>query len=268
MNGDIIEQKLLNIIGKAIDVEFQSNIKFTYKQLDVLQELNTFCATQVADDIEVQRDPKKIIYKTNHELQYALVAICLSKALTDPQSRKGEDKEFFLENISVTTSDDGCRFLDFGKINPERVKSAVYPEIIYDWMIYRDKNGRGINALMDSKTHLNRLTDYLRGGDPLYEFARFQRKYTEQKLSKEDRAKESAQEAFRNTMVQSVAAEIAKQQLIEGKNPMDLVNLLFSADDFGEAIKQLTQPQSVPIPQQKKQMQIEYKPKKKKKRKV
>lgn len=263
MNNETLEQKLCDIINKAIEVEFESNVKFTYKQLDLLQELNTFCATQVANDPEVLRDPKKIIYKTNQEMHLALTALCLSQALIDSHSRKSENKEFFLENISVSSSDEGTKILNFGLISPERAQAAVNEEFIYDWIIYRDKDGRGISALMDHKTHLNRLTDYLRGGDPLYEFARFQRKYAEQKYLKEDHAKESAQEAFRNTMVQAVAAEITKQQLLEGKNPLDLVNLLFSTENFEEAIHKLNHhSQTNMLPPQSDIKKIEHKTKK------
>lgn len=265
MNDEQIQQALQNIITKAIDVEFESNVKFTYKQLDLLQELNAFSATQVSNDSEVLRDPKKLIYKTNHELQYALTALCLSKSMIDPSSLKNENKEFFEHNITVNTSDEGFKLLNFGNISPERVQSAIYEELIYDWMIYRDINGRGINALMDSKAHLNTYHDYMRGGDPLYEFARFQRRYAEKKFHKEDKAKESAQEAFRNTMVQAVAAEITKQQMLEGKNPMDIVNLLFSTDDFGEAIHKLNQPKTVKIPPPSQQKKIPYHKNKKKK---
>lgn len=263
MNNNILEQKLREIVNKAIETEFESNVKFTYKQLDLLQELNTFCAAQVADDPEVLKDPKKIIYKTNQEMHLALTALCLSQALIDSHSRKSENKEFFLENISVSSSEEGTKVLNFGKISPERAQAAVNEEFIYDWIIYRDKDGRGINALMDKKTHLNPLSDYLRGGDPLYEFARFQRKYAEQKYLKEDHAKESAQEAFRNTMVQAVAAEITKQQLLEGKNPMDLVNLLFASENFAEAIHKLNHPsQSDTLPSHPDIKKIEHKNKK------
>ncbi len=245
MNKDIIEQKLLNIISKAVDVEFLSDVDLSVKQLELLKDLNVFCANQVLDDVEVVRDPKKLIYKTNQELKHALIAICLARSLVNPKTRNYENREYFEENISICSSDDGYKTVCFGAINPSEVNAAIYSEIVHDWLIYRDKHGRGINALMDEKTHLDLLDNFLRGGDPLYEFARFERKFSERRFKKEDQAKESAQEAFRNVMVQAVASEIAKQQLAAGANPMDLVNLLFSAKDYDKAIKELSKPLNV-----------------------
>lgn len=243
MNKDIIEQKLLSIISKVTEMEFTSNVPLSGKQLDLLKELNIFCANQVLDDGEVLRDPKKLIYKTNHELKYALTAVCLARSLINPHTRNYETRDFFETNISISSSEDGYKTISFGAINPEEVKAAIYPEIIHDWIIYRDKYGRGINALMDEKTHLDLLENFQRGGEAAYEFARFERKLSERRFKKEDKAKENAQETFRNVMVQAVAAEIAKQQLAAGNNPLELVNMLFSPKDYDKAIKQLCQPQ-------------------------
>ena len=71
--------------------------------------------------------------------------------------------------------------------------------------------------------------------------------------------KESAQEAFRNAIVKETAAEIARQQLAAGKNPMELVNLLFAPQDYNYAIqKMLDTPTTTPL--------IENKSKNKKKK--
>lgn len=243
MNKEIIEQKLLAIISKATEIEFASNVPLAGEQLELLKELNIFCANQVLDDGEVLRDPKKLIYKTNHELKYALTAICLARSLINPHTRNYENREFFEANISIALSDDGYKTVCFGAISPEDVKEAIYPEIIHDWIIYRDKYGRGINALMDEKTHLDLIENFQRGGEAAYEFARFERKLSERRFKKEDAAKENAQETFRNVMVQAVAAEIAKQQLAAGKNPLELVNMLFSSKDYNKAVKELSSPQ-------------------------
>lgn len=55
-------------------------------------------------------------------------------------------------------------------------------------MIYRDRNGMGIKTLIDTKTNLVGLPDFSRGGDPVYEFARFHRKYTEKSIGSRSRA--------------------------------------------------------------------------------
>ena len=96
-------------------------------------------------------------------------------------------------------------------------------------MIYRDNAGLGIKALIDNKTNLVGLDTYRAGGDPIYEFARFHRKYTEKEHEKEEKRRESAQEALRNALVQSLAAEVSKQQLLAGQDPLALIDRLLSS---------------------------------------
>lgn len=134
----------------------------------------------------------------------------------------------------------GVKFISFGKIDPVNVQDAIYEDIIEDWKIYTDKEGLGIKSLVDEKTKLLGLDNYQRGGDPLYEFARFHRKYTEKEHRKEEKARESAQEAFRNAMAQTLATEATKQQLLAGKNPMELLELLFSPQTNRKQIKQIS----------------------------
>lgn len=231
---------LVSIIDKALNARIESPLDFSLKKLDLLKELNIFCANQVLDDIEVLRDPRKIIYRTNQELHFALVAMSLSRTLVNPQSKKSYNKEFLQSNISVASGNYKNKIINYGEIEEEEAIASIYPEIVYDWMIYRDKNGRGINALMDTKTHLNRIESYQRGGDPQYEFARFERQYAEQKCRRENQDKESAQQTFRNAIAQTFATELAKKQIIEGKDPMEFMNMLFASEDYNQSIKYLT----------------------------
>jgi hypothetical protein len=121
------------------------------------------------------------------------------------------------------------------------VDNAINPELIFDWMVYRDDEGRGIFALINEKVcDIDDLKDYHSGGDAVYEFARFQRKYHTYKKTKETKSKESAQEAFRNAVAQQVAAHITSQQLLEGKNPMEFVKMLFEKPDFENSINEIT----------------------------
>jgi len=85
-----------------------------------------------------------------------------------------------------------------------------------------------------------KTSGYKKGGDKLYEFARFHRKYTEKERKKEEIARESAQTAFRNAMVQAVATQVAQQQLLEGKNPMEIVEMLFAPTTNKKKIQRLT----------------------------
>lgn len=248
------EKKLLEIINKATANVFQTSVPFETEQLKLLDELNTFSVQQVLDDIEVIRDPRKLIYKGNQELRTALVALCLTQSLTNPHSRSYETKEFYENNIAISSENNGTKILDFGHIPSAHVKDALNAEKIYDWMIYRDKEGRGIKALADKKMYLDELPGYYRGGDPIYEFARFERKFTEHRTAKELKSKETAQDAFRTALVQQVAAELAKQQMLNGQNPIELVNLLFSSEDYNQAVSQMvtqTTPQRLQITSEK-----------------
>ena len=227
-------QKIIrNFIHRAAEAKIVSEIPLEQEQLNALQELNRYCVNQVLNDTEVIYDPRKINYKSNQELKAALVAMLLSRALTDPSRRRVENKEYFAENVTVYMQSDDTKVLGFGELAPYQVQESLYPEIINDWMIYRDNAGLGIKALIDNKTNLVGLDTYRAGGDPIYEFARFHRKYTEKEHEKEEKRRESAQEALRNALVQSLAAEVSKQQLLAGQDPLALIDrLLTSAGQY------------------------------------
>lgn len=257
----LIDEKIKEITDKAANTPIACDILLDNDQIDLLQQLNIFCAGQVVADSETAKDPRKIMYKTNQELKIALIALCLARALTNHRSKQKYIKEFFEKNINIYTNNDGVKNISFGDIEENEAEKAVTAEMVFDWMLYRDREGRGIAALIDEKTFSCGLDDFNQGGDPVYEFARFQRKYFEYKHRKELSGRESAQEAFRNTIVQQAAVEIAKQQLLAGQNPMELVNLLFDATDYNQAIqKMLTQQPSQP-----EVLQIENKKAKRKK---
>ena len=245
----IIDDRIREIIDKASNASILSNILLDTEQLELLHRLNVFCVSQVLDDIETLKDPRKIIYKSNQEMKIALLALCLTRALTNHRSKQKYTKEFFERNINILSDADGTKNVDFGQIEEAEADKALNDEIVFDWMIYRDRHGRGINALIDEKTFSCGLEDFNQGGDPVYEFARFQRKYFEHKHRKELSGRESAQEAFRNTIIQQAAVEIDKQQMLAGQNPMELVNLLFDAKDYGQAIAQMLTPPA-PLPPQ------------------
>lgn len=249
-----INEKIQEIINKAANSSISSNILLDTEQLELLHQLNIFCINQVLNDTETIKDPRKIIYKSSQEMKIALVALCLTRALTNHRSKQKYTKEFFEQNINIYSDANGSKNIDFGQIEENEAYKAINNEIIFDWMIYRDCQGRGINALVDEKTFNCGLEDFKQGGDPIYEFARFQRKYFEYKHRKELSGRESAQEAFRNTIIQQAAVEIAKQQMLAGQNPLELVNLLFEAKDYNQAISQIL---SVPLAPPSQTLQIE-----------
>ena len=89
-------QKIIrSLIRRAAEAEIVSEIPLEQEQLAALQNLNRYCVNQVLNDTEVVYDPRKINYKSNQELKAALVALLLSRALTDPSRRRIENKEYF-----------------------------------------------------------------------------------------------------------------------------------------------------------------------------
>ena len=256
-NNDNKVRKIVDgIIARSVDVSISSNVDMDDCHIDVLWDLNKYAVNYVLSDDEVIRDPRKIAYKANYELKVALVAICLSQSMVNPMRRAKENKEFFEDNISIETRSNGVKFISFGKVESENVRDALFWEIAEDWKIFRDKEGHGIRTLVDEKTNLAGLGSFKGGGDIYYEFARFQRKYTEKERQKEEKARESAQEAFRNAMVQSIASEVAKQQLLEGKNPMELVEMLFAPQSRNKNVKRLPQSSQKVDPQVEKSISL------------
>ncbi len=251
----LIDEKIKEITEKAANTPIACDALLDNDQYELLQQLNIFCAGQVLADAETAKDPRKIMYKTNQELKIALIALSLARALTNHRSKQKYTKEFFEKNINIFSDANGTKNISFGDIEESEVEKTINSEMIFDWMLYRDREGRGISALIDEKTFSCGLDDFNQGGDPVYEFARFQRKYFEHKHRKELSGRESAQETFRNTIVQQAAVEIAKQQLLAGQNPMELVNLLFDAQDYNQAIQKMLTPPAQPD----KKLQIENK---------
>lgn len=229
------EQKLLEdiqeLINQAYNARIETSVPLAEDQLDALQNLNEYCVNIALTMPEVIKRPLKVAYKANEEFKTALVAICLSYALVNPRRKMWENKEFFDKNIYLYPQPDNVKFIDFGQISDESVQTAVCWDIVEDWKLYNDRDYGGIKALMDEKTNLAGLDDYLRGGDRLYEFARFQRKFTEKERKKEEKQKDAAKMAFRNAVMQSVASEVTKQQLLEGKNPLDIIDNLLNEYD-------------------------------------
>lgn len=235
-----IQQIIQEFIDNSVNVELNCDVEFNNEQLDALWCLNEYCVHQSLYDPEVRRDPRKLSYKANQELHTALVAFCLSQSLINVQRRNVENKEYFSENISVGIVERGQKTISFGGLNKQNVQEAIFSEIIEDWKIYRDKEGFGIKALVDEKTNLTGLDNYQRGGDPVHEFARFHRKYTEKQCKREERARESAQDAFRNTMIQSLANKVTEQKLLEGKSMdemMAMVDSLFNSKPRSKKIE-------------------------------
>ena len=98
---DIIKNEIQKIVDKIAEREITSNVFLSPRQLDILSQLNNFSTNKILGDPEVEKDPRKIAYKTNEELRFALIALCLSIALTDHRSKSKYTKEYFANNIYV-----------------------------------------------------------------------------------------------------------------------------------------------------------------------
>lgn len=238
------DDNMQNLIDQALNSLIQSRVPMSYDQLEALQNLNEFCVNFALQTPEVAKKPLKVIYKSNEEFKTALVAFCLCYALTNPRRKLRENKEFFEKNIVLYQLPNNVKEIDFGEISPETAIGAVSWDIIEDWKLYRDTECGGIKALVDERTNLTGLDTYQRGGDPLYEFARFHRKFTEKENKEAEESRIQAQNAYRSAVIQSVTAEVAKQQLLEGRNPMDIINELLGQEEQ----LQIT-PQKSTIPQ-------------------
>ena len=239
-----------NLVELALSSTIFSQVPLSEAQLAALQNLNEYCVHIALQNSEVAKNPLKISYKTNEEFKMALVAFCLAYSLINPRRKLVEDKEFFDKNITIYQRADNVKEIDFGDIDPQSVDAAINWEIVEDWKLYRDNERGGIKALVDEKTNLAGLENYKRGGNPLYEFARFHRKLLEKENREAARSKIEAQNAFRNAVISSVASEAAKQQLAEGKSPMDIINSLLKEED------------NLELPSNNSVNQIEYKNKK------
>jgi hypothetical protein len=77
---------------------------------------------------------------------------------------------------------------------------------------------------MDRKTHLQGLSTYARGGHPVYEFARFYRRFMEDKLAKSQKAQERAREIA----LKSLTDQVIQRQLNNGSDPQQLLENLMN----------------------------------------
>ncbi len=230
-NNNQSNRSIQDLVDDAFYAQIQTNVNLDYDQLNALQNLSEYSVQCAIESPEVIKKPLKVIYKANEALTKALVAICLAQALINPRRNVRENKQFFEHNITVTQKENRIKIIDFGNIRPENVQAAIYWDIIEDWKLYFDKNYGGIRSLVDEKTNLVGLPGYRAGGDPMYEFARFHRKFTEKERGIEEETKIAVKRAFQEGVAQTVAIEATKQQLLEGKNPMDIINSLLGNED-------------------------------------
>ena len=104
------------------------------------------------------------------------------------------------------------------------LQNFLIPEIVDDWILYRDVAGDGIYALIDRKTELQGLPSYSRGGSPVYEFARFYRKFMEDKILH----KRKSQNDFKESLIKTLSEQIVHQQLEQGYSAQEILNRIMN----------------------------------------
>ena len=206
--------------------KIQTNALLNPEQFELLQKLNSFAHYQAAHDYEVKCMPAKVIYKVNQELKLALVALMTTCSLLDPKREGDETEKFFEKEIKIIQKSSTQKHIDFGKIRPFLTQNFLIPEIVDDWILYRDAAGDGIHALVDRKTALQGLPTYSRGGSPVYEFSRFYRKFMEDKLSKT----KSAQNDFKKIAMKTLTEQLIQQQLALGHSPQEILEHIMNDD--------------------------------------
>ena len=206
--------------------KIQTNALFVPEQLELLQKLNSFACYQAAHDYEVRCMPAKIIYKVNQELKLALVALMTTCSMLDPKRDGRETEKFFETEIKIIQKNSTLKYIDFGQIRPFLMQNFLIPEIVDDWILYRDVAGDGIHALVDRKTALQGLASYSRGGSPVYEFSRFYRKFMEDKIAK----KKANQNDFKKIAMKTLTEQVIHQQLAQGRSAQEILDHIMNDD--------------------------------------
>ena len=195
-------------------------------QNSMLEKLIAFAQYQVQYDPEVRHMPSKMIYKANQELKLSLIALLTTCALLDPTREGQETEAFFNHQINIIQKKND-KLIHFGQIRPFLIQNFLIPEIVDDWITYRDVRGDGIYALKDKKTVLQGLDSFSPGGSPVMEFARFYRKFMENKLQTKNKLHQQIQQ----TALKSLTDEIIRQKLANGASPQDVLTSIMS-DQF------------------------------------
>jgi len=213
-----------------------SSVPLTKHQFQQLEKLNLFAVHQASNNHEVQMMPAKMIYKVNEEFKTALVAMLTTCAVMDYHRQGRETKDFFENQVQIFQKRSGEKILDFGVIRPDLLERFLIPEIVDDWITYRDVNGDGIHALARKKTGFLGLSGYEKGGDPVYEFVRFYHSL----MADKQRKSEKLLETFQQAAVCSLANHVVHQQLLEGHSPDTIMNrLLKPSESTKKAVQQI-----------------------------
>ena len=140
---------LSNMIQIAEQNRIYSSVPLTKGQFDLLNALNQFAVHQAMNDSEVRRMPAKMLYKVNAELKLAIVALLTTCALLNPKRSASDMASVFQRQVHVIQKETHTKQIDFGAIHKDLVQQFLIPEIVNDWILYRDTCGDGIHALSE-----------------------------------------------------------------------------------------------------------------------
>lgn len=213
-------------IERPMDIKPQANEE-TLKQL---YRLHLFCCQRTIHSYEVRHNPFLLGFRALEEMRLALRAIMISARLTNPSWSYSLDKDFFIKNIYVDISSDNKTVLRFNRMTSDMIDLAINEDIVTDWMIYRAYDNNGIRTLMDVKNNLLTLPNYQRGGEPIMEFARFERKWREHTNKKEIKKNDALDLEFRKNLVKSVAEQLAANLINSGMSAADILDQAYHGD--------------------------------------
>lgn len=225
-----------DFVNKAISLPIETIPQVSSDTQKELYRLHLFCCQQAVHNKEIRKNPLKLGYFAVQEMQLALSGIFISYRLVHPECPYSWTKEFFATHIIVDRGPDGHTKIKFARpLTLEIINAAINEEIVTDWLIYRTHDNNGIRTLMDVKNHLIDLPNFYRGGNPIDEFSRFERKLQEKRNKKIEKRNDELDLEFRKTLVKTAAEQAVGQMLSSGMSAKDLLNHALSGD-IGELV--------------------------------
>jgi len=225
-----------DFVNKAVSLPIETIPQVSTEAQKELYRLHLFCCQQAVHSKEIRKNPLKLGYYAVQEMQLAFSAIFVSYRLTHPECPYSWTKEFFANHIIVDRGPDGHTKIKFLRpLDIEVINGAINEEIINDWLVYRAHDNNGIRTLVDFKNHLIDLPNFYRGGHPIDEFSRFERKLQEKRNKTTEKRNDELDLEFRKTLVKTAAEQAVGKMLSNGMSAKDLLNHALSGD-LGELV--------------------------------
>ncbi len=240
-----------DFVNKAISLPLEVYPEVDVETMRQLYRLQIFACQRVVNLPSVKFNPFSLGVESLTEMKTALVALLVTQGLINPSSsRHSWTREFFEKCVYLDKGPDGHTIINIRRIPSTYLEEAITDSLITDWFIYRAYDNRGIRTLMDMKNHLIDLPNYMRGGNPVVEFSRFQRKFREQENKKRVARDEALDLEYRKTIVKEVAYAQANNLISSGLSANEILEQAFNSDlqNLSNSIKK---PQRITNSQQK-----------------